>query len=46
MLKVTPLALKAVSNTLDGVGPIDNRASTDYLHHFAKQIKIHRTRYT
>ena len=26
-------------NLLDGVGPIDNRPSTDYLHHFFISIE-------
>ena len=26
-------------NELDGIGHVDNRPSTDYLHHFVKQTK-------
>ena len=29
-----------ISNKLDGVGPVDNRPSTDKLHPFVKKIKI------
>ena len=29
---------------LDGVGPVDNRSSTDKLHHFVKKIKNKITR--
>ena len=28
---------KLVKNKLDGVGPVDNRPSTDKLHHFVKK---------
>ena len=28
---------------LDGVGPVDNRPSTDKLHHFVKKTKKHVT---
>ena len=30
---------KESGNKLDGVGPVDNRPSTDKLHHFVQQQK-------
>ena len=30
--------LEVVLNKLDGVGPVDNRPLTDYLHHFVRYL--------
>ena len=41
-LKFTNIQNVQVSVTkLDGVGPVDNRPSTDKLHHFKKKIYIY-----
>ena len=31
---------KEVDRKLDGVGPVDNRPSTDKLHHFVRRKKV------
>ena len=37
LFRFSPIRLLPFKN-LDGIGPVDNTASTDYLHHFVKKL--------